>query len=517
MEPLTLGAFINIEGSSHIAGPPAALIHNSPHNRQKETSPSGYKFDQLSVESRFNRPTTGLPRSSGASVISLLPMATKTPGAPDRADMQTPLAPSHDAVDAVQSLKIPPMNRWRYIAACSMCFANGLNDSAPGALLPYMETDYNIGYAIVSLIFVANALGFIIAAPSGDALQARLGRAKMLALAEALMAIGYIALVCTPPFPVVLIAFFVLGLGLAWNLALNNVFCANLINSTTMLGVFHGSYGVGGTIGPLIATALVSHGYRWSRVYFLALGISIVNCLAAYWTFRNYELDVPSLPHSAPDQEVALQNLHPATTKPESKPAMLTLKQAVRNKTTIFGALFIFAYQGAEVSISGWVISFLLTYRSSTSSQSSIGYVTAGFWAGITLGRFLLSRPCHKLGEKNSVTILTIGAAGFQLLVWFVPNIIGEAVAVSIVGLLLGPVYPCATAVFTKLLNRRIQMSSLAFICALGSTGGALAPFMTGLIAQKAGTWVLHPICIGLFGMMVGSWAGLDRIGKRKE
>lgn len=136
------------------------------------------------------------------------------------------------------------------------------------------------------------------------------------------------------------------------------------------------------------------------------------------------------------------------------------LKRAIKNRTTLFGALFIFAYQGAEVSISRWVISFLIKYRNGDPGQ--VGYVTAGFWAGITLGRFLLVQPATKIGERTSVYPLVIGAAAFQLLVWLVPNVIGNAVAVSLVGLLLGPIYPCATIIFSRLLPRSVQMSSPA-------------------------------------------------------
>jgi fucose permease len=84
--------------------------------------------------------------------------------------------------------------------------------------------------------------------------------------------------------------------------------------------------------------------------------------------------------------------------------------------------------------------------------------------------------------------------------------LVGDAVAVSIVGLLLGPVYPCATTIVTRLLPKRIQTTSLGFIASAGSSGGAVAPFLTGLLAQSVGTYVLHPVCIGLFCVMLGCW-----------
>ncbi|SLM40310.1 Major facilitator superfamily domain, general substrate transporter [Lasallia pustulata] len=327
-----IGAFVNINHTSRITDPPAVVFKDT---HAIAPTLSAYELDELSCGSRYNGPSS-----------KELPSGAATPLSPKELEMSRPPSPKNDeAVDVVQSLSNPPMNRYRLISACLMCFGNGLNDSAPGALIPYMESDYKIGYALVSLIFVTNALGFISAAPFTDLLGARLGRAKALILAETLMIVSYIALVCAPPFPVVAISFFLTGLGLALNLALNNVFCANLADPATTLGAFHGSYGVGGTIGPLIATAL-----------------------------------------------------------------------------------------GAEVSISGWVISFLLTYRHS--SPRSTGYVTAGFWAGITLGRFGLTHLAHHLGERSSVAGLTALAVLFQLLVWFVPNVVGDgvAVAVSVVG-----------------------------------------------------------------------------------
>ena len=423
--------------------------------------------------------------------------------------MSRPPSPKNDdAADVVQTLSNPPMNKYRLLSACFMCFGNGINDSAPGALIPYMEKDYRIGYAIVSLIFVTNAVGFISAAPITHFLHAKLGRAKMLVLSEALMIAAYIMLVCTPPFPVVVLSYFFIGLGIAFGLSLNNVFCANLANSTTTLGAFHGSYGIGGTISPLIATSLVSHGRKWSVFYFIPLAISVANALFAYWAFRAYERDNP---------QPLLSRVERTTSRPQGVPISKSelLKQALKNKTTILGSLFIFAYQGAEVSISGWVISFLISYRHS--SPSRVGYVTSGFWAGITIGRFLLSHPAHKIGEKVAVFAAIVGAAAFQILVWLVPNVVGEAVAVSIVGLLLGPIYPAATSVFSKLVGRELQLHSLATVSAMGSSGGAVMPFVTGLVAQGTGTWVLHPICIGLFGGMVVCWGFLPRVGKRIE
>ena len=161
------------------------------------------------------------------------------------------------------------------------------------------------------------------------------------------------------------------------------------------------------------------------------------------------------------------------------------------------------------------MISYLIHYRKG--DPAHVGNVTSGFWGGITVGRFLLTHFAHKIGEKLAVIILIVGAGVFQLLVWLVPNIIENAVAESIVGLFLGPIYPCATAIFARLLPRNIQISSLSIVTSMGSSGGALVPFITGILASRLSTVVLHPVVLISFASMTVTWLLLPRIGKRTE
>jgi len=357
---------------------------------------------------------------------------------------------------------------------------------------------------------VAYAIGFIIAAPLTKWLQTKLGRAWFLLLSQTLVICEYVIIVVRPPFVIFVLSFFMSGLGSAWTLSLNNVFVSGMQNGTSLLGVFHGCYGVGGILGPLLATALVSSGRPWSDFYFVTLSLAIFNAICAFWTSRGYEqeLSIPAqLQPTGSRQQDASQSSR-----------IRALLKTIHNRTTLLGAAFIFAYQGAEVSLSGWIVSFLLTTRPHPASQSSsLGYVTSGFWGGITLGRFVLSHFMQRLGQRVAVTALIIGSALLQIAVWFVPDIIGEAVAVAFVGLLLGPIYAFAISTFSRLLNRDDLVSALSFVSAMGSSGGAVAPFVTGVVSQKVGIWVVNPIAMGLFGAMGIAWLLLPKTPKRRE
>lgn len=291
-------------------------------------------------------------------------------------------------------------------------------------------------------------------------------------------------------------------------LALDNVFLVNLRGGTELLGYLHGVYGIGGIVAPFTATSMVSSGARWSHFYAITLALSLFNSVAFFWSFKGYEAE-----NATAELLTALERTASRATTIDEKKNIL--RKALKNRTTLLGALLIFAYQGAEVSISGWVISFLIDYRNGDPTR--VGYVTSGFWGGITLGRFILVAPANKLGARTSLVVLVALTAGFQFMVWFLPNVIGDAVAVAFIGFLLGPIYPCATGVFSKLLPSHLQITSLGFISSMGSSGGALAPFFTGLLAQKVGTVVLNPICITLCVVMEVAWVGLPRVMKRTE
>ena len=303
---------------------------------------------------------------------------------------------------------------------------------------------------------------------------------------------------------------------MAINLAIGQVFILSLANSPLIQGSYQGSYGIGATIGPLIATAIVSSGALWSRFYLLTLGVAVLNLLFAGWSFQHHERDAASQLLPALEQlSSSNTNRRQRASSFTAKTRWQTFKHILLNRPTLLGSFFIFAYQGAEVSISGWVISFLVKYRHGDLSR--VGYVTAGFWGGITLGRFLLTDFAHRVGERSFIFAVTAAALLLELLVWFVPSIPGDSVAVAFSGLALGPIYPCASYVLGQLIPRQMHVSSFSFIASIGSSGGALAPFLTGLSAQQVGTFVLHPICIGLFAAMEGCWFLLPRVSKRLE
>jgi fucose permease len=116
-----------------------------------------------------------------------------------------------------------------------------------------------------------------------------------------------------------------------------------------------------------------------------------------------------------------------------------------------------------------------------------------------------------QVGERLAIFIYIILAIGFassvrrasitnrlpsslELVVWLVPSLIGGAVAVSLVGVLLGPIYPIVMNESGRILPRWLLTCCIGWIAGLGQTGSAALPFMTGAIASKAGIKSLQPL-----------------------
>jgi len=355
---------------------------------------------------------------------------------------------------------------------------------------------YNSSDAVTSLIFVANALGFIMAALFIDGTAEYLGRARTYALCQLLVATGHAVLACAAPLPAFVLAFFPIGFGASFNLALGNVFCGSL--GTWALGAMHGAYGVGAAVNPLLV-ALATR-TAWSQYYIMTLGLVLVSGAFAAYAFWNYEDEVELAEAGA----VAGGDDGQGSNAKPTHADMQGMLSAVSTRVVLMGAPFVLSYRAAEVSISGWGF----TLSTSATPAFNMGPV---FWAGIAAGRFLLC-TAQRIDERRLVYGAVLGAAAVELLTWLAPGVVGNVAAVGVVGLLLGPVYPCAAAVFVSRMSKHERIGGIGVISAFGSAGGAAA-FTTGMV----GPTVLHPIAIGLFGVMLSCWCGLPRKPKRTE
>ncbi|KAM5545156.1 hypothetical protein V8D89_001267 [Ganoderma adspersum] len=136
--------------------------------------------------------------------------------------------------------------------------------------------------------------------------------------------------------------------------------------------------------------------------------------------------------------------------------------------------------------------------------------------------------PYALIGEHRVIFLYGIVGIGLELVVWLVPSLIGGGIAVSFVGVVLGPIYPIVMNRATRILPPRLLTGSIGWLAGFGQAGSAVLPFITGAIASKTGIKGLQPLCVtrsrssreglvSLMGFTVLFWALVPHAPRRVE
>ncbi|RSL89319.1 hypothetical protein BHE90_001637 [Fusarium euwallaceae] len=381
-----------------------------------------------------------------------------------------------------------PMNRLQLATLCLASLLNGFNDGSLGAILPYMEKDYRVGYAVVSLIFIGQGIGCLFAAIFLDDLYPSLGQVDVFRIANICIILGFLPMVVGVQFPLIPIAFSFVGFGAAINKILGKTLCSQFPNQPFLSEILYGCYSIGAVASPLVATAMVAtEETPWNRFYIINIGLAILVLALSSGSFRCHKKE-PNAHSRGPEISV------PSITIGDISHSLCT-------RTVLLGAIFIFAYRGVEASISGWIIAFLIDTR--MGNPQLFGYVLASFWAGIAVGRFGSSDVEDRFSQNSLIYVSVILASGFQLLVWLIPNAKDITIMAFAVGALLGPIYSRVSAIFVSHIEEKESFKAFITITAIEGLGGAIASFITGLLAQVVGTTAFHPVVLVLLAVLL--------------
>jgi len=84
--------------------------------------------------------------------------------------------------------------------------------------------------------------------------------------------------------------------------------------------------------------------------------------------------------------------------------------------------------------------------------------------------------------------------SSLQLVVWLVPSFVTGTIAVCLIGIVLGPLYPIAMNHTARIVPRELVTGCIGWIAACGAAGSALLPLWTGEIASLYGIGGLQPL-----------------------
>ncbi|KAI0760123.1 major facilitator superfamily domain-containing protein [Fomes fomentarius] len=404
---------------------------------------------------------------------------------------------SMESISAAQQAIYKKKSDIHFFALCWCVFGMGWNDGTTGPMLPRIQEHYHVNFAMVSMIFVLGALGFVSGSIANVYLTDLLGFGKILILGALLQLAAYVMISPAGPFPVMCCAFFLIGLGLSVQNAHANGFVASLKkHARTKMGLLHGSYGLGALVSPLVSTQFSKSTRYWSYHYIISAALYVSIAVMSWFVFRGKTQD-----------EVLKEEgeLHASSDAPGPSNKY---KQIFGLKEVHLIAMFAIIYVGVEVTMGGWSVTYILEKRNGGSNS---GYIATGFFAGLMLGRILLMWLNKRIGERFALFLYAVLAIALEITVWVVPSLIENAIAVSFVGLVLGPMYPILMNHSSTILPRWLLTGCMGYIAGVGQAGSAILPFITGILASRFGIASLQPFIVSMMSALIVLWAMIPR------
>ncbi|KAL4781251.1 major facilitator superfamily domain-containing protein [Aspergillus varians] len=394
----------------------------------------------------------------------------------------------------------PPSPRLRLLKLISSGFSffvAGINDGSLGALIPYIRRAYGIDTNMVSIVYATTFCGWLFAALTNSYLGQYVNLGVLLVLGALLQVIAHALRAWLPPFALFAVSFCLAALGQAYQDTHANNFVATVKGAHRWLGFIHAMYMAGCLVGPFVATAVASSGPspHWELFYTTPLGLGVVNLILVWVAFREW---VTLKPHEQGEVSASTSSTS------RQREATAEMQKTLSTPGVWIISLYFFFFLGAVITAGGWIVEYLVDVRDG--DLDKMGYVPAGFYGGGFLGRLILAEPTHRFGERRMIFIYVVLCFALELVFWLVPDIITEAVAISLLGFFSGPFFATGISVASKLFAAEIRSSALAFIFLLGQIGGALFPAITGVIAAQSGVKVLQPMLVGLLGATGVSW-----------
>ncbi|KAM5537646.1 hypothetical protein V8D89_008724 [Ganoderma adspersum] len=390
----------------------------------------------------------------------------------------------------------------QFAALCMAVCLAGLNDTLIGPLIPWLQEVYRVGYTTVSLIFIASSTVRLLFMP-------HLGRERpdtsiqafappFLVFITTSFSIGFAcmflistALTSLPSFAQCLTAYYPL---------LQNggstVFVTSLAEDTTVrLSVMYTAYGVAATCAPLLS-ARFARLSNWSSVFLVTVGCAVSTMTLQVLAFK-FKSQADCL------KEIGQPRVDNAEDSPNAISKYKRIFRLPTRPDVHLLALFLFMHVGIEVTISGWIVTFMTERHGGPYS----GYILSGFWGGSTVGRLMLIPLTKKLGEWRALRLYIFIAIGLELTVWLISSFTVNAVAVICIGFVFGPIYATVMTHTGQILPPELMGGAISWITIFTSTGSVVFPFIAGAIASSGGMDSLPPLLMAMEGLMLGIWA----------
>ena len=375
-------------------------------------------------------------------------------------------------------------------------FITCLND----ILIPHLKGVFNLTYSQAMLVqFCFFGAYFLVSLPSGIIVK-KLGYQKGIVVGLVIAAIGCLSFypaASMHSYPIFLLALFILASGITLLQVSANPYVSMLGDSKTAssrLTLTQAFNSLGTTIAPFFGAFLIldqaaeaisaTASAEAVQMPYLFLAAMLL-LLAATFAW----LKLPNLSIADDDDDDSSEKSG----------------SAWQYRHLVLGAVGIFVYVGAEVSIGSFLVSFLADPNIAGLEESHAAKYIAYYWGGAMVGRFIGAAVMQKIAAGKVLFVNSV-AAVVLILITIVSTGSVAMVAILLVGLCNSIMFPTIFSLAINGLGKHTSQGS-GILC-LAIVGGAIVPLIQGLLADTIGVqsaFILPVVCfvfIAYYGLI---------------
>ena len=391
---------------------------------------------------------------------------------------------------------IPQNNNFSFAltSLTSLFFMWGFITCLNDILIPHLKGVFDLSYSQAMLVqFCFFGAYFIVSLPAG-AIVKKLGYQKGIVLGLVIAAmgcLGFYPAASMHSYPVFLMALFVLASGITLLQVSANPYVSMLGDSKTAssrLTMTQAFNALGTTVAPFFGALLILNQAAESMsaqasaeavqmpYVFLAAMLLVLAAIFAWL----------KLPNLSASEDV------------EQNDSSKDIGSAWQYNHLVLGAIGIFVYVGAEVSIGSFLVSFFADPSIAGLEESEAAKYIAYYWGGAMVGRFIGAAVMQKISGGKVLCFNSIFAVILILVATLSSGTIAMT-AILLVGLCNSIMFPTIFSLAINGLGKHTSQGS-GILC-LAIVGGAIIPLIQGFLADSIGIQLsfLLPIVCYLF------------------
>lgn len=362
-----------------------------------------------------------------------------------------------------------------------------------GSILPDMIKEAGLSYVLAGGLLSAMAIGNFTASFLFPVLVKYIGKRASITLVTALSPFLLFCITLLPPVWVMYVCLFLIGIGKGSITIFNNAIVNDYSKDPVKtLNYLHCSYAVGAFLAPMLTGILLMFGCNWRVILYFILCLGITSCL--FYASKNYN----ALP-SVTEDEKAKENRHKKGTPAADTVSLdnhrgsrnsANYKNAVSSNTVFYKnfdfyciALLLFFYTGLENCVNGWFVTYLQSMNIMSEALASI--MVSVTWICIMAGRLTCAALSKKVARSLIVLCNCLGSAAGLFILITGSHIIQVVCGLILLGLFMSGIFPTSVAVARPFIKG--STNGMAFMTAISSIGGILAPQLVGMLADAFG------------------------------